>query len=237
MYDNNIEYNLPDILRRNSYPGRGIVLGRTPDGVPIAVYFIMGRSENSRNRVFVADEDNLFIRINDPAKLDDPSLILYRPIRQLNNNLIVTNGDQTDTIYDVLSQGGMFQYALDTRKHEPDAPHYTPRISGLLPLDDESVLLSVLRAHDASGETCDRLTYSYELLPGEGRFVHTYQCDGNPLPSFVGEPARIKIPSDIKSFAQEIWKSLNADNKVALYVRKMDEDPLVYNRHAQGENQ
>ena len=236
MYDQSTVYNLPDILRGNTYPGRGIALGKTPDGVPVAVYFIMGRSVNSRNRMFIADEDDLFIRINDPAKLDDPSLILYRPVRRLKDNLIVTNGDQTDTIHDALAQGGTFQAALDTRQHEPDAPHFTPRISGLLPLDDGPVLLSVLRAHDASGEHCDRLTFAYDLQPGEGRFVHTYLRDGNPLPSFAGEPARINIPSDIQAFADEIWRSLNADNRVALYVRQMDKAPCIFNRHAQGEN-
>ena len=225
------------LLRDNPYPGRGLVMGMDPSGGrALLAYFIMGRSENSRNRVFFEQDGELRIRLHKTQSAGDTDLILYRPTATYNRQLIVTNGDQTDTIHDALAQGGTFQAALDTRQHEPDAPHFTPRISGLLPLDDGPVLLSVLRTHDASGEHCDRLTFAYDLQPGEGRFVHTYLRDGNPLPSFAGEPARINIPSDIQAFANEIWRSLNADNRVALYVRQMDKAPCIFNRHAQGEN-
>ncbi len=234
MYDNAMLYNLPELLSQNPYPGRGIVLGKTPEGQPVAAYFIMGRSENSRNRVFEAAGAELRIRIHDPAKLNDASLILYQPVRQWNNQLIVTNGDQTDTVYNELAAGGTFVSALNQRQHEPDAPHFTPRISGLLPLDEGAIALSVLRAGDAKGERCDRLYYQYDLMPGEGRFVHTYLGDGSPLPSFRGEPARVRIPSDNAAFAQDVWNHLNPSNRVALYVYIPGHAAYVYNRHGTG---
>lgn len=234
MYDNRLLYDLPGLLKDNPYPGRGIVLGKTPDGVNVAMYFIMGRSVNSRNRVFHAEGDALFIRIHDMNHLNNASLILYQPVRAWGDHLIVTNGDQTDTIYQALSSGGTLMSALDTRQHEPDAPHFTPRISGLLPFFGTTVTLSVLRAGDAGGNRCDRLTYRYDLTPGEGRFVHTYLGDGNPLPSFQGEPARVKLPKDIPAFSEAVWHSLNADNRVALYARAQGQPAQVYNRHTTG---
>lgn len=236
MYDNGTLYDLPDLLAKNSYPGRGIVLGKTPDGHALAMYFIMGRSENSRNRVFELDGDALRIGIHDQAKLGDASLILYQPVRVWDGHMIVTNGDQTDTIYEALASGGTFVGALNQRRHEPDAPHFTPRISGLLPLDGQNVTLSVLRAGDAAGTRCDRLFFQYDLAPGEGRFVHTYLGDGSPLPAFEGEPARVNIPHDIPAFADAVWHHLNENNRVALYVYKNGQPARIYNRHATGGN-
>ena len=228
MYDPSTVYNLPDILRGNTYPGRGIALGKTPDGVPVAVYFIMGRSVNSRNRMFIADEDDLFIRINDPAKLDDPSLILYRPVRRLKDNLIVTNGDQTDTIHDALAQGGTFQAALDTRQHEPDAPHFTPRISGLLPLDDGRVAVDAAH-HDASGEHCDRLTCHMTCSPARGPVCAHLPARWQPVPSFAGELPD-QHPSDIQALLMKFGAA--STPTTAWHLLRRTDDTYIFNRHA-----
>ncbi len=208
------------LLSGNPYPGRGIVLGQTADGSQnVAAYFIMGRSENSRNRIFVKEPDGIRTQAHDPAKLEDPSLIIYHPVRQFGRGLVVTNGDQTDTIWDFLEQGLPFEQALRTREFEPDGPNWTPRISGLLS-PDGSYKLSILKSADGNGDYCQRYFFDYPRFPaGEGRFLHTYRCDGNPIPSFEGEPERVAITApDARSWAQEIWQSLNEDNKVSLYV-------------------
>lgn len=212
--------NLTTLLQSNPYPGRGIVLGKSGDGGhAIAVYFIMGRSENSRNRVFVPTEDGIRTQAHDPARMTDPSLIIYHPVRAAGRDLIVTNGDQTDTIRDFLLEGRTFSEALMTRTFEPDGPNWTPRISGLL-RPDGSFQLSILKSAEGDPACCCRYFYHYDApLPGEGRFIHTYMGDGNPLPSFEGEPERVAITApDARSWAQEIWQSLNEDNKVSLYV-------------------
>ncbi len=236
MYQNK-RYKLPEILRNNAYPGRGIFLGKTPDGRALAGYFIMGRSQNSRNRVFVQEEDGLLIRPYDETLVRDPSLIIYRPVRRLGKQLIVTNGDQTDTVYDALKEGGSFEEALRTRAFEPDAPNFTPRISGLMSLEDGGFSLSILRAADALGSACDRMFYEYAAIPGEGRFIHTYAQDGNPLPSFFGEPGRIVIPEDSKAFGEAVWQALHPENRIALYLRVSDlktgeTGVTVYNRYS-----
>ena len=213
--------SLPALLRGNPYPGRGILLGRSADGQSaVAAYFIMGRSENSRNRVFVETEDGIRTQAHDPAKMTDPSLIIYHPVRQIGRGLIVTNGDQTDTIRDYLLQGRTFQEALRSREFEPDGPNYTPRISGLLS-PDGSFQLSILKSADGDPACCCRYFYLYDApLPGEGRFLHTYQGDGDPLPSFQGEPVRVALdaltPEDL---AAELWEALHPENKVSLFVR------------------
>lgn len=217
--------DLPALLKGNAYPGRGIVLGMSPDGQQaLFAYFIMGRSENSRNRVFVRDGDELTIRLYDESRLSDPSLILYRPTATVGDALIVTNGDQTDTIVSSLKDGGSFISALNTREFEPDAPNFTPRISSMMTFagGNASIQMGLLRAADAQGSACDRHYYTYPALQGTGRFIHTYEQDGNPLPSFTGEPRKIAIPNDTDAFAQAIWDSLNPDNKVALCVRAYD---------------
>ena len=213
--------SLPALLRGNPYPGRGILLGRSADGQhAVVAYFIMGRSENSRNRVFVETEDGIRTQAHDPAKMTDPSLIIYHPVRQIGRGLIVTNGDQTDTIRDYLLQGRTFQEALRSREFEPDGPNYTPRISGLLS-PDGSFQLSILKSADGDPACCCRYFYLYDApLPGEGRFLHTYQGDGDPLPSFQGEPVRVRLDAPApEDLAGELWDALNADNKVSLFVR------------------
>ncbi len=213
-------------LRENSYPGRGIIIGRSADGTKaVTAYFIMGRSENSRNRVFVEDGNGIRTQAFDPSKLVDPSLIIYAPVRVLGNKTIVTNGDQTDTIYDLMDKQMTFEQALRTREFEPDAPNYTPRISGIMHVEDGkySFALSILKSNNGDPSSCNRYTFAYNDCPaGEGRFIHTYQCDGNPLPSFEGEPKRVEIPNDIEAFTDLLWNSLNADNKVSLFVRYID---------------
>lgn len=233
MYQNQY-YELPEILRANAYPGRGIFMGMTPDGRALAGYFIMGRSQNSRNRVFIREGQGLLIRPYDEALVADPSLIIYRPVRAYGHHLIVTNGDQTDTIHEALSQGGSFEGALRQRAFEPDAPNFTPRISGLMRLDRGDFKLSILRAADARGSACDRLFYEYAAQPGLGRFIHTYQGDGSPLPAFFGEPAQILIPEDTKAFGEAIWQALHPDNKIALYLRAADTLTL-FNRYERKE--
>ena len=213
--------SLPALLRGNPYPGRGILLGRSADGQSaVAAYFIMGRSENSRNRVFVETEDGIRTQAHDPAKMTDPSLIIYHPVRQIGRGLIVTNGDQTDTIRDYLLQGRTFQEALRSREFEPDGPNYTPRISGLLS-PDGSFQLSILKSADGDPACCCRYFYLYDApLPGEGRFLHTYQGDGNPLPSFQGEPVRVSLDAPTpEDLAAELWEALHPENKVSLFVR------------------
>ena len=213
-------------LRSNAYPGRGIVIGKTPDGKrAAAAYFIMGRSENSRNRVFVEDGDGIRTQAFDPAKLTDPSLIIYAPVRVLGNKTIVTNGDQTDTIYQGMDRQLTFEQSLRRREFEPDGPNYTPRISGIMHIENGTYnyAMSILKSSSGNPESCCRFTFAYENpLPGEGRFIHTYMHDGNPLPSFEGEPKRVEILDDIDDFTELLWESLNEDNKVSLFVRYID---------------
>ena len=211
-----------ELLADNTYPGRGIIIGKTPDGTKaMTAYFIMGRSENSRNRIFTEKNGEVFTEPFDAAKVQDPSLIIYAAIRTFENNLIVTNGNQTDTIYDGLKAGLSFQKALERREFEPDAPNFTPRISGMLTFGegDFTYQMSILKSADAEGSACNRYTYSYAPLNGLGHFIHTYVCDGNPIPTFQGEPERIAVSNDIDEITAEIWDSLNADNKISLYVR------------------
>ena len=213
-------------LRNNSYPGRGIVIGRSQDGKKaVTAYFIMGRSANSRNRVFVEDGEGIRTQAFDPAKLEDPSLIIYAPVRVLGNKTIVTNGDQTDTIYEGMDRQMTFEQSLRSREFEPDAPNYTPRISGILHIEKGSYnyAMSILKSDDGNPETCLRFTYAYQApAAGEGRFIHTYMHDGNPLPSFEGEPKKVEIQGDIDSLTNMVWDSLNEENKVSLFVRFID---------------
>lgn len=218
--------SLEQELKGNAYPGRGIVIGRSADGTKaVAAYFIMGRSENSRNRIFVEDQEGIRTQAFDPSKLTDPSLIIYAPVRVLGENTIVTNGDQTDTVYEGMEKGLTFEQSLRSREFEPDAPNYTPRISGVMQVADGKYgyAMSILKSGDGNPEACSRYTFSYEnALAGEGRFIHTYMCDGDPLPSFEGEPKRVTIPDDMETFTEMLWNSLNEDNKVSLFVRYID---------------
>lgn len=213
-------------LQENSYPGRGIIIGRTSDGSKaVTAYFIMGRSENSRNRVFVEDGEGIRTQAYDPSKLEDPSLIIYAPVRVLGNKTIVTNGDQTDTIYDQMDRQMTFEQSLRCREFEPDGPNYTPRISGIMHVENGkfSYAMSILKSNNGNPESCNRFTYTYENpIAGEGRFIHTYMHDGNPLPSFEGEPKLVAIEEDIDDFTNTLWNSLNDDNKVSLFVRYID---------------
>ena len=217
---------LERLLRENPYPGRGIVLGRSADGrYAVAAYFIMGRSENSRNRVFVADGEGIRTEAFDPAKLSDPSLIIYAPVRVLGGDTIVTNGDQTDTIYSFLSSGKSFADALRTRTFEPDSPNFTPRISGIVKVKDGAMKykLSILKSDGGNADSVERFFFEYDQpVAGEGRFIHTYRCDGSPIPSFAGEPERVRLMGDIDTFTRMVWNSLNEDNKVSLFVRYID---------------
>ena len=218
--------SMAEELRNNAYPGRGIVLGRTPDGKKAAAaYFIMGRSSNSRNRVFVEDGDGIRTQAFDPSKLEDPSLIIYAPVRVLGNKTIVTNGDQTDTIYEGMDRQMTFEQSLRSREFEPDGPNYTPRISGIMHIENGryNFAMSILKSAEGRPESCQRYTFAYENpVPGEGRFIHTYQHDGNPLPSFAGEPKRVEIPDSLDAFTDLLWGNLNEDNKVSLFVRYID---------------
>ena len=218
--------SLEQELKSNSYPGRGIVLGRSADGrYAVAAYFIMGRSENSRNRIFVADGNGLRTQAYDESKCSDPSLIIYAPVRVLGNKTIVTNGDQTDTIYEGMDHQFTFEQSLRSRKFEPDAPNYTPRISGIIRCEKDgfNYALSILKSADGNPDSCRRFTFSYENpVAGQGHFIHTYVGDGNPLPSFTGEPKTVAIEGDIDSFTDMLWTSLNADNKISLFVRFID---------------
>ena len=217
--------DLYQLLRETAYPGRGIVVGLTPNARKAAIaYFIMGRSANSRNRVFAETEDGIETRAADPAKLEDPSLIIYRPVRTLNEDHIVTNGDQTDTVYNAMANGGTFEGGLRTRTFEPDFPNWTPRISGVVNVADgeASYKLSILKSGDPEGTTSRRYFFEYEPLAGVGHFIHTYQGDGSPLPTFAGEPEQVAVPDSAEEFAEKIWESLNEDNKVSLFVRYID---------------
>ena len=228
------------LLQGNSYVGRGLVLGCTPDGTrAVAAYFIMGRSENSRNRVFALEDGVLYTRPFDESKLLDPSLILYTALRQEGDRLLVTNGDQTDTAAEGLRAGKSLHEALRERRFEPDAPNYTPRISGLIRFDDGgfSYQLSLLKRADAVGTACCRFLYDYPALPGLGHFLHTYVCDGDPLPSFRGEPERMQMLDDIDAFTHRLWQSLDTENKIALYVRFVDCGTLAYAERLINKNQ
>lgn len=218
-----LKKSLAEELSSTTYPGRGIVIGKTPDGKKAAIaYFIMGRSENSRNRIFVKDGEGIRTVAFDPSKLEDPSLIIYAPVRVLGNKTIVTNGDQTDTIYDLMDKQYTFEQALRTREFEPDAPNYTPRISGVLHFDNGSFnyAMSILKSNNGNPEACNRYTFAYENpVAGEAHFIHTYMGDGNPLPSFEGEPTLVDVPDNMDDFADLVWNNLNNDNKVSLFVR------------------
>ena len=213
-------------LKSNAYPGRGIILGKSPDGKKaVAAYFIMGRSENSRNRVFVEEGEGIRTQAYDPSKLTDPSLIIYAPVRVLGNKTIVTNGDQTDTIYEGMDKQLTFEQSLRQREFEPDAPNYTPRISGIMHVENGkyNYAMSILKSSDGDPSGCNRYTFAYENPKvGEGHFIHTYMHDGDPLPSFEGEPKRIAVPDDIEEFTKLLWDSLNEENKVSLFVRYID---------------
>ena len=216
---------LSELLSTNTYPGRGIVIGKSEDGKSaVFAYFIMGRSENSRNRVFVEKDGAVFTEPHDYSKVSDPSLIIYAAIRKIGNKLIVTNGDQTDTIYEFLKKGEDMRAALRTREFEPDAPNFTPRISGVMNFADGdfSYDMSILKSADEAGSACNRFFYEYSAIAGLGHFIHTYVTDGNPIPTFQGEPERVAIPSDIDSFTSEIWENLNENNKISLYVSYVD---------------
>ena len=217
---------LSEALKSNEYPGRGIVIGRSADGKKaVTAYFIMGRSSNSRNRVFVTEGEGIRTQAFDPSKLEDPSLIIYAPVRVLGRNTIVTNGDQTDTIYDKMAEGLTFEQSLRGREFEPDGPNYTPRISGIMHIEDGKYdfAMSILKSNNGDPSCCNRYTYTYDNpKAGEGRFIHTYMHDGNPLPSFRGEPKEVVIEGDIDSFTEMVWTSLNPDNKVSLFVRYID---------------
>lgn len=217
--------DIGELVRGNSYVGRGIIIGKSADAKKAAVaYFIMGRSANSRNRVFTLRDGCVFTEPFDASKVEDPSLIIYAALRSYKNNLIVTNGDQTDTVYDFLRAGKSFENALNQRKFEPDAPNLTPRISGLLNFEDGdfSYKMSILKSGDKDGTVCNRYTFDFEPIAGLGHFIHTYVCDGDPIPTFQGEPERVAIPNDIDQFTSDIWNNLDNDNKISLYVRYID---------------
>ena len=216
---------IEELLADNTYPGRGIIIGKTPDGKKaVAAYFIMGRSANSRNRVFTEKNGEIFTEPFDASKVEDPSLIIYAAVRQYENNLIVTNGNQTDTVYDGLKAGKGFAEALESREFEPDAPNFTPRISGMLTFGkgDFTYRMSILKSADAEGSACNRFTYDYAPQSGLGHFLHTYVCDGNPIPTFQGEPERIAVCNGIDEETDRLWNALNEQNKISLYVRYTD---------------
>lgn len=220
--------DLYTLVRENTYPGRGIVLGVTPSGKKAMIaYFIMGRSSNSRNRVFdpVTELGGIRTMAADPAKLEDPSLIIYNPVRTMGNHHIVTNGDQTDTIHTFMSEGKSFEDALRTRTFEPDAPNFTPRISGIVNVNEGrcEYKLSILKSADGNGDSCRRYFFEYPMpIAGEGHFIHTYRCDGAPIPSFEGEPKRVTLPEEAEQLATDLWENLNQENKVSLFVRSID---------------
>lgn len=218
--------SLKEELMSNPYPGRGIVIGKSEDGkTAVTAYFIMGRSSNSRNRVFVQDGEGIRTEAFDPSKLEDPSLIIYAPVRVLGNKTIVTNGDQTDTIYELMDKQSTFEQSLREREFEPDGPNYTPRISGIMHVENGNYnyAMSILKSDNGRPESCDRFTFAYNNpINGEGRFIHTYARNENPLPSFEGEPKRVEIKGNIDEFTDMIWSSLNEENKVSLFVRFID---------------
>lgn len=213
-------------LKSNSYPGRGIIIGKSPDGKKVVTaYFIMGRSENSRNRVFVEDGEGIRTQAFDPSKLTDPSLIIYAPVRVLGNKTIVTNGDQTDTIYEGMDKQLTFEQSLRSREFEPDGPNYTPRISGVMHIENGNFnyAMSILKSNNGNPDSCNRYTFAYENpVAGEAHFIHTYMHDGNPLPSFEGEPKLVEAMDNMEEFADLLWNSLNEENKVSLFVRYID---------------
>lgn len=228
-------------LKSNSYPGRGVILGKSKDGSKaVAAYFIMGRSENSRNRIFVEEGKGIRTQAFDPSKLTDPSLIIYAPVRVLGNKTIVTNGDQTDTIYEGMDRQMTFEQSLRSREFEPDGPNYTPRISGIMHLENGkyNYAMSILKSNNGSPDSCHRYTFAYENpAAGEGHFIHTYMHDGNPLPSFEGEPKLISIPDGIEAFTDLLWNSLNEENKVSLFVRYIDIETGAYETKIVNKNQ
>lgn len=213
-------------LSGNAYPGRGIVIGRSANGkYAVTAYFIMGRSSNSRNRVFVTEGEGIRTEAFDPSKLEDPSLIIYAPVRVLGKDTIVTNGDQTDTIYDGMKAGQTFEQSLRCREFEPDGPNYTPRISGVMHVEngEYDYAMSILKSNDGDPSCCNRYTFTYDKpIAGQGHFIHTYMHDGNPLPSFCGEPKKVAISDDMDEFTQMVWENLNEENKVSLFVRYID---------------
>ena len=232
---------LNEELRSNAYPGRGIVIGRSGDGKgAVIAYFIMGRSVNSRNRIFVTEGEGIRTEAFEPSRLVDPSLVIYAPVRVRENDTIVTNGDQTDTIYDGLEKGMTFEQALRSREYEPDGPNYTPRISGLVHLEKGGfdMTMSILKSNDGDPACCNRYTFHYDRpASGEGRFLHTYMHDGDPLPSFRGEPTKVAVEGDIDSFAGMLWDSLNEENKVSLFVRYIDLETGMYETRILNKNQ
>ena len=228
-------------VKGNSYVGRGIVLGKSKDGKKaVSAYFIMGRSENSRNRVFVEEGAGIRTQAFDPSKLSDPSLIIYAPVRVLGNKTIVTNGDQTDTIYELMDKQQTFEQALRTREFEPDGPNYTPRISGIMHVENGryNYAMSILKSNNGNPDSCCRYTFAYENpAAGEGHFIHTYLCDGDPLPSFEGEPKLVEMSDDMDAFTELLWNSLNAENKVSLFVRYIDIATGTYESKIVNKNQ
>ena len=233
--------SLENELKENAYPGRGIVIGKSEDGKSaVTAYFIMGRSNNSRNRIFVEEGQGIRTEAFDPSKLEDPSLIIYAPVRVLGNKTIVTNGDQTDTIYDGMDSQMTFEQSLRCREFEPDGPNYTPRISGIMHMENGgyNYAMSILKSNNGNPDACNRYTFAYENpVAGEGHFIHTYMHDGNPLPSFEGEPKLVAIPNDIDEFTASIWSSLNEENKVSLFVRFIDIETGSYKTKIVNKNQ
>ncbi len=228
-------------LMGNSYPGRGIIIGKSADGrKAVTAYFIMGRSVNSRNRIFVEDGEGIRTQAFDPAKLTDPSLVIYAPVRVLGNKTIVTNGDQTDTIYEGMDRQMTFEQSLRSREFEPDGPNYTPRISGIMHIENGTYnyAMSILKSNNGSPDGCNRYTFAYEKpAAGGGHFIHTYRCDGDPLPSFEGEPKLIAVPDDMDAFTDLLWNSLNEENKVSLFVRYIDIATGAYETKIVNKNQ
>ena len=232
---------IADTLKATSYPGRGILIGCSEDGKNVVTaYFIMGRSVNSRNRIFAEEGEGIRTQAFDESKLSDPSLIIYAPVRVLGNTTIVTNGDQTDTVYDLMAEGKTFEEALRTREFEPDDPNYTPRISGIINVEDGryDFAMSILKSNNGNPDSCHRYTFAYENpSAGEGHFIHTYMHDGDPLPSFEGEPKLISIPDDMDAFTELLWNSLNSENKVSLFVRYIDIATGAYETKIVNKNQ
>ena len=236
------KFDLSAYLSGNEYPGRGICIGVTPDGKQALIgYFIMGRSANSRNRVFAPIEGGIETRAADPAKLEDPHLIIYNPVLTLGDEHIVTNGDQTNTIYEAIQQGGSFESGLRTRTFEDDGPNWTPRISGIVNAHSGAYKLSILKSADGNGDSVQRYFFEYgQPVAGEGHFISTYKCNGSPIPSFEGEPLRVAMPDSATAFAQMLWTSLNEDNKVSLFVRCIDLESgragdVLYNKYSEVE--
>ncbi|MBQ7444396.1 MAG: IMP cyclohydrolase [Clostridia bacterium] len=230
--------SLKETVGLDPYVGRGIIVGTTPSGKPVVAYFIMGRSVNSRNRVFEMREDGLYTKAFDESKVADPSLIIYRAAATCGDNFVVTNGDQTDTIIDALKNGGTFESALSTREFEPDAPNFTPRISAMVTCGAKTTYkMSILKSVDAEGSDCARFYFNYPAKPGAGHFIHTYVGNGTPLPSFQGEPELIAIPEDTEAFAKELWETLDSDNKISLYVKVIGgsaKDTYIFNKNGDG---